>query len=316
MRRFTILAVCFVLPTALLAVPAAPKDSCRIEDIRFQSQEKSETIHVLTDCDFSAPISYHFDYGITEIALPNTSFDSIPSIKINNRFLLGIDLKREGAKTILQILFPDNGIHSANIYDHEIKDGRITFSISRKGGKGAATPQSERTEEGRPDKSVSTDFPFGSQFLKDRDMVSSTVYMLIALTVVLALIYLLLWIYKKFFLSRFTFKGGDHAIRVVSTHHIAPKQKIVVLEINGVRYACGITPSSMNVIARIGGDLLEDYLKTTRLFSGKKVDFALLKQEYVNYRLAKKQPETPAGKRKTSFKAEFLKRIKSLQPID
>ncbi len=47
--------------------------------------------------------------------------------------------------------------------------------------------------------------------------------------------------------------GGNLPIRQVASFHIGPKQRIVVLDINGELVACGVTPSQISFLTRLGG---------------------------------------------------------------
>ena len=315
--RYSILlfTIYLAITSSLYAATSSEDNSCRIEDIRFQSQEEKEVIDLFLDCYYDLPISYHFDYGITEIILPNTTFDEIPAININNRFLLSLDLRKEGQKSILRILFADTDIHSVGIYDHEVKEKRIAFSISKKENTGTVLQNGQKNESPSAKESLSAPF-LNKQFLEDRDTIGSIIYMLVALSIILGLIYGLLWLYNKLFLTRFNLKKGGHIIKMVSTHHIAPKQKIAILSINNIQYACGISPSSINVITRVNNGSFGDYLDATRSYSESRVDFSLLKQEYIDYQRAKEQVDQPLQKQKKSFANEFLKRVENLRPID
>lgn len=317
MRHLIAFALCMAAVSASYADPPPRSESCRIEDVEFRSQEKRDTIHLALDCVYSFPISYHFDYGTTEIVLPNTTFDEIPAVTINNRFLLSADLRREGRKTVLRIRFADADIHSAGLYDHEIGKRGITFSVFKKRSKTAALPN-DRGEGVSSGESVPSKSPLNKQFLQESDTVGSIAYMLVALALVLGSIYLLLWLYNKLFLARFHRKKGGHTIKMVSSHHIAPRQRIAVLSIDDVRYACGISPGSINVIARITGGSFEDYLDSAEIPSDNGVDFARLRQEYADYRSAKKRATggPTAQKVRKSFSAEFVRRIKNLRSID
>ncbi len=87
MRIFCIFLLSLLLIPALVTASQASQKSCHINDIKFQSQKEKELIILSLDCLYDFPISYHFDYGSTEITLPGTTFDLDSSIKINNRFL-------------------------------------------------------------------------------------------------------------------------------------------------------------------------------------------------------------------------------------
>ena len=73
----------------------------------------------------------------------------------------------------------------------------------------------------------------------------------IGLLFILLLIFLLAWLYNRFLAGRFPAFRGKTQIRLVSTFHVAPRQKVVVLEINGQQFACGVTPTAISLISAI-----------------------------------------------------------------
>jgi len=83
------------------------------------------------------------------------------------------------------------------------------------------------------------------------DWVSTMLSLVLALLFILLLIYLLAWLYNRFLAGRFPASRGKAQIRLVSTFHVAPRQKVVVLEINGQQFACGVTPTAISLISAI-----------------------------------------------------------------
>lgn len=75
----------------------------------------------------------------------------------------------------------------------------------------------------------------------------------VSLAAILGGLYLVLFIYRRFFGSRFSRLGGDYPIRLVSSFHIGPRQRVVVLDINGEKVACGVTASQISFLTRLGG---------------------------------------------------------------
>ena len=85
----------------------------------------------------------------------------------------------------------------------------------------------------------------------EQDWTSTMLTLVSSLLLVLFLIYLLAFIYKRFFSNRFPSIQGNVRIRQVSSYHVGPKQKIIVFEMNERKFACGVTPTSINVIAEL-----------------------------------------------------------------
>jgi flagellar biogenesis protein FliO len=81
----------------------------------------------------------------------------------------------------------------------------------------------------------------------------SLVSMVIALVIIVAALYGVLYLYNRFFAGRLRRLTGSHAIRQVASFHIGPRQKIVLLDINGEVIACGVTPNQISYITHLGG---------------------------------------------------------------
>lgn len=79
-----------------------------------------------------------------------------------------------------------------------------------------------------------------------------TILTLVAsLIFVLLSIYFIAFLYKRFFSSRFSSMKGKVSIRQISSYYVGPKQKVIVFDFNGRMFACGVTPSSINLISEL-----------------------------------------------------------------
>jgi flagellar protein FliO/FliZ len=77
--------------------------------------------------------------------------------------------------------------------------------------------------------------------------------MAVALAVVLGLLYGLVWAYNRFLGSKLGPRGGMYPIRHLGSFAVGPRQRIVILDINGEVIACGVTPQHISLVARLGG---------------------------------------------------------------
>jgi len=70
------------------------------------------------------------------------------------------------------------------------------------------------------------------------------------LFLVLGLLILILYIMKRFLLLRRGPKG-DMFIKVISSLHLSPKERIEVIEISGEKIVLGITPSNISFLTKL-----------------------------------------------------------------
>lgn len=85
------------------------------------------------------------------------------------------------------------------------------------------------------------------------DFFNSLLSMVIALVVIIGSLYGVLYLYNRFFAGRLRRFTGSHSIRQVASFHIGPRQRIVVLDINGETVACGVTPGQISYLTHLGG---------------------------------------------------------------
>jgi len=89
------------------------------------------------------------------------------------------------------------------------------------------------------------------------------------LFLVLGLLVLLLYIMKRFLFLRRGPKG-DRLIKVLSSHHLSPKERIEVIEISGEKIVLGVTASNISFLTK-----LSDLHGETREIHGNKKDHEL-----------------------------------------
>jgi len=85
------------------------------------------------------------------------------------------------------------------------------------------------------------------------DWIPTLLTMVVALAFICAALYGVALLYNRFVGTRLARYNGDHSIRVVAQHHIGPKQRIVVVEMNGGLYACGVTATQISFLTRLSG---------------------------------------------------------------
>lgn len=122
-------------------------------------------------------------------------------------------------------------------------ESRIAGGASAAAGGEAATAAAQEPSGG----SLAMGDLGGSQFFY------SLLTMVIALVIIVGGLYGLVYLYNRFLAARLRRFTGSHAIRQVASFHIGPRQRIVVLDINGEIIACGVTPSQITYLTHLGG---------------------------------------------------------------
>ena len=86
---------------------------------------------------------------------------------------------------------------------------------------------------------------------KSAGLGSSGFKMIMTLSVVLGLIFLLFYGFKKYVLKNTVFGGGQKLIQVVSTNYLAPKKNISLIEVAGEILVLGVSDQSISLLTSI-----------------------------------------------------------------
>jgi flagellar protein FliO/FliZ len=86
----------------------------------------------------------------------------------------------------------------------------------------------------------------------DENWIGTLLTMIVALAIVLGLLYALVWAYNRFLSNRLPGRAGQYPIRHLGSYPVGPRQRVVVLDINGEVVACGVTPQHISFLARLG----------------------------------------------------------------
>ena len=82
------------------------------------------------------------------------------------------------------------------------------------------------------------------------DIINTGFKTLAMLLIVLALLILVLYVVKRFILLR-RGESKNALIRVLSSLHLSPKERIEVIEVSGEKFLLGVTPVNINFLARL-----------------------------------------------------------------
>jgi len=86
--------------------------------------------------------------------------------------------------------------------------------------------------------------------MSELNLFSTGLKTLAMLFIVLGLLILVLYLIKRFLLLRRGAKG-DRLIKVLSSLHLSPKERIEVIEISGEKIVLGITPGNISFLTKI-----------------------------------------------------------------
>jgi len=316
--RLLILIYCFSFP--LLAAPEVqePRAINQVKSISLSKEDGFQSLLIRFSKAYDQQITYLYDPGMFSAILPASGFaPKLGTTRINNQFIQQIRLRHAGDRSILEIRFADDQFNSVGKVTHRLKSDSLTFLVYKK------TPDpsvitGEFTEQPKvaPKKAQDVvlkpaDFPLGE--LSPNIGSFEIIQMLIVLALILLLIYSLLWAYNRFFLKNLNFKKGAYSIRLASTFHLGPKQKVVVLEINDMAFACSVSSQQMNVIAQVDAGSFQQFMKE-KSGGSESIDFARLREDYKQSQKVADPPQEGAPKK--NFAAELVERVKQLKPID
>jgi len=307
--------ICWFLCTTVLYAAAT---NSSITDIKISSDKNQERIQLVFASDFQESVSTDFENGLLQVTFPRTTFDpSLAFMNINDRFIQNIRLVKVAGSSVLEVHFADPGFDAIGMIK-EKTDGTLFKVLINKTEKfkieePAASKPLKTNEENQPDQQ---EISLGGSPFWDSDMTVNIVKMLVALSLMLLFFYVLLWAYNRFFVTRFRFNKGKYDIKVSSSYHINPKQKIVVLEINGSAYACGVTANNISVISKVSADTFSDYLTNLDLNKNSDISFADIRSQYLEEKKRQATLQEEPAEPESRFAAELIKRVKNLKPLD
>ena len=86
----------------------------------------------------------------------------------------------------------------------------------------------------------------------EMDLINTGIKTIAMLFIVLGFLVLVLILVKKYLFPKQKVKG-DLFIKVLSSLHISPKERIEVIQVSGQRIVLGITPGRINFLTKLDG---------------------------------------------------------------
>lgn len=108
---------------------------------------------------------------------------------------------------------------------------------------------------------------FGTRASKDDEplsLMSTGMRMVVMLFLVLALIFIIFFLFKKFVLKNTLFGGGEKIIKVLSTGYLAPKKNIALVEVAGEILVLGISNDNISLLANIDDEHRIERIKNSQ----------------------------------------------------
>ena len=274
-------AVIVILLTLSWVIPAGASGVFVLKNIDVNSNEESKHVRLEFDGEFSGEplinfesgsISFRFDSVRTSPTLPSlidtkshSIIKAVRAIQVPETDIVHLDilLKSSGYKTEFPVITRSGN----NIY------------LGLNGNLASMPPLSstetltrEAEERVNNDQSLSSNLSSnsnGDALLKNagdflpianEDWTVTMLTLVLSLLFVLLLIYLIAYLYNRFFSGRFPSIQGAIRIKQVSSFHVGPKQKVIILDMNNRKFACGVTPSSINLIAELEDETDQSFL--------------------------------------------------------
>ena len=274
-------AVIVIVLSLSWIIPAGASGVFVLKNIEVNSNDESKHVRLEFDGEFSGEplinfesgsISFRFDSVRTSPTLPSlidtkshSIIKAVRAIQVPETDIVHLDilLKSSGYKTEFPVITRSGN----NIY------------LGLNGNLASMPPLSstetltrEAEERVNNDQSLSSNLSANSNDdalmknagdylpIANEDWTVTILTLVLSLLFVLLLIYLIAYLYNRFFSGRFPSIQGAIRIKQVSSFHVGPKQKVIILDMNNRKFACGVTPSSINLIAELEDETDQSFL--------------------------------------------------------
>ena len=299
-----VVPICFILTAAATEIRI-------LKNIEVISINNTSQVRLNFDGNFNRNPLINFDTGSISLRLDYSKIDSdLPLVSIpESNYII---------KDVRAVQVPDSNAIRLDILHNpsqfSLDSPKINYNenslfiilTGKKRSNSALSITTELTNE--IFKRVKSDSSFPSTFSKvdlsypnseqknevftmpAQDWVETIVTLVFALVFVLLLIYLIAYIYNRFFSGKFSIMHGNINIRQVSSYHVGPKQKIIVFKMNERLFACGVTPSSINLIAELNDEDDQDFLASAQTEeNSNQIDMELMQSNFLKSQDQKNQ---------------------------
>ena len=283
-------------------IPAGASGVFVLKNIEVNSNDESKHVRLEFDGEFtgeplinfeSGSISFRFDSVRTSPTLPSlidtkshSFIKAVRAVQVPETDVVHLDilLKSSGYKSEYPVI-----THSGK-YIYLGLNGNLASMPPLSSTKILTKEAEERVNN---DQSLSSNFSANStedaalsnanDFLPiaTEDWIVTMLTLVLSLLFVLLLIYLIAYLYNRFFSGRFPSIQGAIRIKQVSSFHVGPKQKVIIFDMNNRKFACGVTPSTINLIAELEDEADQSFLHAIN--TDEKNDEIKIDQARANY---------------------------------
>ena len=283
-------------------IPAGASGVFVLKNIEVNSNDESKHVRLEFDGEFTGEPLINFESGSISFRFDSVrTSPTLPSL-IDTKSHLFIKAVRavqvpETDVVHLDILLKSSGYKSE--YPVITRSGNNIY-LGLNGNLASMPPLSsteiltkEAEERVNNDQSLSSNFSANStddaalsnvnDFLPivTEDWTVTMLTLVLSLLFVLLLIYLIAYLYNRFFSGRFPSIQGAIRIKQVSSFHVGPKQKVIIFDMNNRKFACGVTPSTINLIAELEDETDQSFLHAIN--TDEKNDEIKIDQARANY---------------------------------
>lgn len=96
------------------------------------------------------------------------------------------------------------------------------------------------------------------------DLLSGTVKMAISLTIILALILVITYLIKKYFISKNGILNKGKSVKVLSSSYIGGKKNILLVQVEDEVLVLGVTPNSISMLTKLGNNDINTVMSENR----------------------------------------------------
>ena len=260
-------------------------------------------------------------------------------VKIINMYKIGDDAQLEVALQDIFFTLP-NDLDITN----DSQSLRITINKKKQAASTDNTPIPQLTDSTNTEQQLdnSTDeLLFSSSVLADIDASGDTsnfstlsggeeydlseniIQLFIFLLVLLAVMYLIMVLVNKYGFNKYSIKNQKYQINVISTKMLTPRQKILILEINGKKFACGVSKDQISYLTLIPDSLMPEIDELSNspsiTVAALRTNFLEKRKEYEQEEMVKKQKKSESAKKQSKsdgFRDELMSKIKNLKKFD